>query len=236
MTTRVWRTIGAFGFFAMIGIVAAVPAGAVVFTISGGVPETGGITTPCGPPCVQPPGQPGIPVGTQGYVGQNPGGPSSQLDLSATPGTIIFHYLGSDAQFHNQFFVDLNHNGVFAANELVFDNQRANNPDVGFSHLGGDIPFEFVSTNLAGVTSTFLNSGPPTFNIFDACLPQTGGDPNPRTCSFGDIGFADGNLPLANDDHQDLGVQFRTPEPGTLSLLGAGLLGLGLVTFRRRKA
>jgi PEP-CTERM motif-containing protein len=217
MRNKFRRTINALGFFMMVGIVAAVPAHAV--TINGGVAETGGITTPCNP-CV---GGTGIPVGTQGYVAQNPGGGVSNMTLvQDVSRTLIFHYLGSDAVFHNQFFI---------GNTLVFDNQRANNPDLAFGINAGAIDFHFIS-DIGGNNDTISGNPSTTFNIFEACLPNAG---SPRTCNEGYIGLADGRIFNANDDHQDLGVQFRTPEPGTLSLLGAGLLGLGLVTLRRRK-
>ena len=237
MRSRVWRMIGAFGVFAIVGVMAAVPAGAVVFTINGGVVETGGITTPCGPPCVQPPGQPGIPVGTQGYVAQNNVGgvpnpvPPASMSLLATPGTIVFHYLGSDAQFHNQFRLDTDRNGSFET--LVFDNQSPNNPDFNFSNtVNGALPFEYIS-DIGGNNDPLPGNPSNSFNIFLACVPNAG---NPRTCSQGFIGLADGRVFNANDDHQDLGVSFRTPEPGSLILLGAGLFGLGLGSLRRRKA
>jgi len=233
MRDMVRRTVGALGVFAIVGLVVAAPAAAVVFTISGGVAETGGITTPCSP-CV-PAGSTGIPVGTQGYVAQNAtGGAAVPMSLNATPGTIIFHYLGSDAALRNQFLLDLDRNGSFET--LVFDNQRAANPDFVFSNtVNGAIPFEYVFG--VGGTNTPVPGNPSTtFGIFEACLPQSAGDPNPRTCSQGYIGLADGTIFNANDDHQDLGVSFRTPEPGSLILLGAGLFGLGLVSLRRRKA
>lgn len=231
MRNTVRRIISIFGFFAMVGIVAAVPAGAVTFTINGGVPEAGGITTPCSP-CT-PPGATGIPVGTQGYVALNPGQAPTPMTLNATTGTIIFRYLGSDAALHNQFLVDFNRNG-FDAGDLVFDNRvTAFGAERVFSNnLSGPIPFEYIFD--VGGSNTPVSGNPSTtFGVFLACVPNAG---NPRgPCSEGYIGLADGTVFNANDDHQDLGVQFRTPEPGTLSLLGAGLLGLGLVTFRRRK-
>ena len=218
MARKVWRTIGAVGFFTMVGIVAAVPAGAV--TITGGVAENGGITTQCSP-CV---GGTGIPVGTQGYVALNPGGTESDMRLvQDVSRTLIFHYLGSDAVFHNQFYI---------GNTLVFDNKRADNPDVGFGIVAGAIDFHFIS-DIGGNNDTISGNPSTLFNIFEACLPNAG---SPRTCNEGYIGLADGRVLSANDDHQDLGVQFRTPEPASLILLGAGLFGLGLVSLRRRRA
>ena len=226
MRSRIWPLIGVVGLCAVVGMMAPAPAGAVVFTIDGGVAETGGITTPCSP-CV---GGTGIPTGTQGYTAQNPGGAATPMNLLATPGTIIFHYLGSDAVFHNQFLLDIDRNGSFET--LVFDNKRASNPDFSFSNsVNGALPFAYRSD--VDANNDLLPGNPSnTFNIFEACVPNAG---SPRSCSQGYIGLADGRVFNANDDHQDLGVSFRTPEPTSLALLGAGLLGLGLVTFRRRK-
>ena len=185
----------------------------------------------------------GLPVGTLGY---------SALDCPATQQTplmmwlvldeaslVRFSFLGLDSWSYNEFYVDQNGDGDPFNDPAVFSIPRpGNEPDpirqaMTLALPAGVVHFGYRTAVDLGDFRT-LGFDVDTFGVFASCQP-TLTDPNPRTCTQGYVGFADGVVFSTNDDHQDLGVQFRTPEPGTLSLLGAGLLGLGLITFRRRK-
>jgi len=114
---------------------------------------------------------------------------------------------------------------------------------------GGYVPFYFVTGN--GVTSAndginnlpdnslqpgFMLGADPYLAPGPFSCSNEPGNPLNGTCSAVFAGLAD--LPRLNGaldhDYQDMGVRISVPEPGSLFLLGAGLIGLA--GLRRRKA
>lgn len=185
----------------------------------------------------------GLPVGTLGY---------SALDCPATqrapmtmwlvldePSVVRFTFIGLDSWSYNEFYVDRNDDGDPFGDAPVFSIGRpADDPwptraPVEVLLPAGVMRFGFkTAVDLGDYRTTGFDID--TFNIFASCEP-TVTDPNPRTCTRGSLGFADGALFTTNDDHQDLGVQIElVPEPATLILTAIGLFTTAALARRRR--
>jgi len=220
-----------------VAIFIPAPAAASSFRIVGGWEEN--IDIPCFP-CR---GGDGIPVGTQGYSALDWERTHSILLLSLflNEGSLVrFTFLGTDSWSYNQFFVDLNDDRNPFNDPPVFDIPRPETElfpvrapvtvwlPAGIMHFGFRTAVDLGDFPTRGFDAD-------TFSIFLSCQP-TFTDLNPKVCSQGYIGFADGVVFNSNDDHQDLGVQFEAvPEPASLVLTASGLLGLAAILRRRRR-
>lgn len=242
MRNPAYLTIRVLGLALIVGGAMAAPAAASTISIVGGIEEV--IDLPC-VPC-RPAGFAGIPLGTSGYAAQSC--PLDQLPL--IPMSLVldraalvrFTSLGLDTMYHNQFYVDQNGDGDPFNDPVVFDFPTWTNEHVPLrapvvlALPAGTIYFGYRYNVDVGI---FEVTGYPstTFNVFASCLPQAGVT-NPRTCTEGYLGLADGDVLWANDDHQDLGLRFQVvPEPTSLVLTAIGLIGvIGLVRRRRNSA
>ncbi len=189
-----------------------------------------------------------IPTGTQGYVG-------GTLN-AATAGSYTFVYGPSglvagatghgNSGFQNVFYVGATLSAAVTAHD-VFCSQAiagicaANTVGDSFTvTLGpGVVPFHFVANDGNGSGGFVLDNGatPPALNaaaFIDSTGPLSTSAPDAAVSTTAFIGLADSTYP-GDHDFQDLTVEVisQVPEPGTLAVLGAGLLGLA--TMRRRQ-
>lgn len=183
-----------------------------------------------------------IPTGTNGYGGQY----LMLIDPSVSVGTleaVNFTLLGhGDASFNNQFRVfgsqaDLGTLTSPLINWTINGNSVGTSATVDLA-VGELLPFLFTANS----TSPSIGN-----NGTDNCAPDASGicgadfflgDVN----QVGDItqgtdlwiGFSDGGAEPADYDMQDMVISARVPEPASIFLVSAGLLGLA--GLRRRKA
>ena len=184
-----------------------------------------------------------IPLGVTGYIVDN-----AAPSLIAAAGTYKFTYPGAgDSENDNAFVIP--GGGIFCSQSFVACNGGAASV-IGDSFtmtLGaGAIPFVFTASRDAGPnggTGCVLKDGSTTnaqshSGCADYFIALGQSTVIPGLTSPGErfayIGLTD--LPFPGDhDFQDLSVKVeQIPEPGTLAIIGAGLMGIG--TWWRRGA
>ncbi len=184
-----------------------------------------------------------IPTGTAGFVG-------GTLVVSGG-GSLIFTYGGGglvpgdtghgDSSFMNEFWVGTSEAAAEAAGQVFCTQAEASCGGVA-SAVGahfvvnfgsGNVPFGF--TFGANNASVLLNGQ--TNNAIGAYLAQIGlgttANAGPGLVAY--LGLSDQSYPTGDSDFQDQVVKVNaTPEPGTMLLLGAGLIAVATAVRRKR--
>lgn len=158
---------------------------------------------------------------------------------------VTFTYLGFEAGYDNEFLLDADRDGSF---ELIFSNKTGGaadingkaRTDVGDTYAvvleAGIIPF-LLNADIGGAKGSAANGSNPNdvlggadvnfFASFDGNAAATSG--TSLVVFFDDAGAND------DDNHDDMAVRITAvPEPGTMAVLGVGLLALGWTSGRRR--
>lgn len=163
---------------------------------------------------------------------------------------VTFTFLGFEAGYDNEFLLDADGNGSF---DLIFSNKSGGGTDVNgkaktavgdtytveldpADFTAGIIPFLFkADVNaakglLANGDANDANDG--LVNFF------TSYDGNPTAISGSSlvVFFDDGGAGV-DSDYDDMAIRIAAavPEPGTIAILGLGLLALGWIVIRRKE-
>jgi PEP-CTERM motif len=161
---------------------------------------------------------------------------------------VTFTYLGFEAGYDNEFLLDANGNGSF---DLIFSNKIGGTADINgkartvvgdtytvvldpANFTEGIIPFMFKA-DVNGAKGLVANGGNPD-NTGDGPNFFTSFDPNPAAISGSSLVlFLDDGGAGSDEDHDDMGIRIAVvPEPGTMAILGVGLVAFGWVGARRK--
>lgn len=200
---------------------------------------------------------PGVPLGTNQFVNAAFGNAASiegyfgaNLYLIGGPASIQVEYFGAEASFNNSFSMGsctINSGGITNINT---GGVAIPDPDcASIGPLSGLLSFMFTSQGFGPVSNGANNNNvSPLLPNFFVTLASgtalsdidttkdniTAGSGTVAWLFFDDAGAGD------DDNHDDMVVRLRItggsvgiPEPGTVALLGAALLGMGAIRRRR---
>jgi hypothetical protein len=192
-------------------------------------------------------------AGFQGWLG------ASWYLIAGGLTTIDVYKVGVEAGASNSFTLGTTTYGPYSGNDGLSVLLGGSVPVLQLASaniLPGLVPFQFTTTFGGGGTVTNAANPLPlvTPNFFSSVFTCPAGPLTGCTFTGGSLAGSGNTLLLALDDggggrvpddnHDDLVMIIRisngsftaVPEPATLGLLGAGLLGLGFAARRRRKA